>query len=65
MYDRSLVSTGLGGRFNYVTGWREFGVCCKNDGHEDSTTTLRYYAQFIQQTGVKHGSLSEEDIRSK
>ena len=29
-------------------------------GHENSTTLLKYYARFIQQTGVKHGSLLEE-----
>ena len=34
-------------------------------GHEDSTTTLKYYARFIQQTGVKHGSLLEEAYKKQ
>ena len=33
-------------------------------GHEDSTTTLRYYARFIQQTGVKHDSLLDEEYHT-
>ena len=33
-------------------------------GHEDSTTTLRYYARFIQQTGVKHGSLLDAEYQT-
>ena len=33
-------------------------------GHEDSTTTLRYYAQLIQQTGVKHGSLLDAEYQT-
>jgi len=32
----------------------------KQMGHADSSTTLKYYARFIQQTGVKHGSKLEE-----
>jgi len=31
----------------------------KQMGHADSSTTLKYYARFIQQTGVKHGSKLE------
>ena len=37
----------------------------KQMGHEDSTTTLKYYARFIQQKGVKHGSLLEEEYRKQ
>jgi integrase len=29
-------------------------------GHENSTTTLKHYARFIQQTGARHGSKLEE-----
>jgi len=34
-------------------------------GHEDSTTTLKHYARFIQQRGVKHGSLLEEEYKKQ
>ena len=29
-------------------------------GHSNSTTTLKHYARFIQQTGARHGSKLEE-----
>ena len=34
-------------------------------GHEDSTTTLKYYSGFLQQKGVKHGSLLEEEYKKQ
>ena len=37
----------------------------KQMGHADSSTTLKYYARFIQQTGVKHGSKLEEAYQNQ
>ena len=34
-------------------------------GHEDSTTTLKYYSGFLQQKGVRHGSLLEEEYKKQ
>jgi integrase len=34
-------------------------------GHSNSTTTLKHYARFIQQTGVKHGSKLEEAYQNQ
>ena len=34
-------------------------------GHANSTTTLKHYARFVQQTGVKHGSLLEAEYQKQ
>ena len=37
----------------------------KQMGHADSSTTLKYYARFNQQTGVKNGSKLEEEYKKQ
>ena len=38
----------------------DLAYIAKQMGHSDITVTLKYYARFIQNTGVKHGSKMEE-----
>ena len=38
----------------------DLAYIAKQMGHSDISVTLKYYARFIQNTGVKHGSKVEE-----
>ena len=42
----------------------DLAYIAKQMGHSDISVTLKYYARFVKNTGVKHGSKVEEAYKN-